>query len=234
MISNIFFDLDGTLADPKESIIRSFQFALEYLGRPCIAESEIFEFIGPPLRLSFAKVLSTGNKTVIEKAVSLFRERFSKEGIAEYNNYPGIAELLSDLYRKSYRLCVVTSKPKIYADKIVRQFGLDRWIDEVFGPELDGRLDDKSELVAHIIRNLDLVPNETVMVGDRREDIMAGKSNGTLTLAVTYGFGSQKEIMDSAPDYICHNPPEIKATLTQPEIINRKNCVNSNAGSLKQ
>ncbi len=234
MISNIFFDLDGTLADPKESIIRSFQFALEHLDRPRIAESEILEFIGPPLRLSFAKILFTGNKTVIEKAVSLFRERFSKEGIAEYGIYPGIAELLSDLYRKSYRLCVVTSKPKIYADEIVRQFGLHRWIDGVFGPKLDGRLDDKSELVAHIIRNLDVVPNETVMVGDRREDIMAGKSNGTLTIAVTYGFGGQKEIVDAAPDYICHNPAEIQLALTQPEMINRKNCVNLNAGSQNQ
>jgi phosphoglycolate phosphatase len=219
MIANIFFDLDGTLADPKESIIRSFQFALEHLGQPRIDESKILEFIGPPLRLSFAKVLSAGNKTVIEKAVSLFRQRFSKEGIAEYEIYSGIAEMLSELYQKSYRLCVVTSKPKIYADKIIRQFGLDRWIDGVFGPELDGRLDDKTELVAHIIRNLDLLPNETVMVGDRREDIMAGKSNGTLTLAVTYGFGSQKEIRESAPDYICHNPLEIQATLTQSEMI---------------
>jgi phosphoglycolate phosphatase len=220
MISNIFFDLDGTLVDPNKSIIGSFQFALEHLGRPRIAESQILEFIGPPLRLSFAKVLSTGNKTVIEKAVSLFRERFSKEGITEYDIYPGIEELLSDLYRKSYRLWVVTAKPKIYADKIVRQFGLDRWIDEVFGPELDGCLDNKSELVAHTIRYLDVVPKKTVMVGDRMEDILAGKSNGTLTLAVTYGFGSQKEIVDSAPDYICHNPSEIQAVLTQANMIN--------------
>jgi len=217
MISNIFFDLDGTLADPKESIIRSFQFALEHLGRPRIAESQILEFIGPPLRLSFAKVLATEKITVIEKAVSLFRERFSRKGIAEYNIYPGITELLSELYQKSYRLFVVTAKPKIYADKIVRQFGLDQWIGEVFGPELDGRLDDKSELIAHIIRDLVLVPHKIAMVGDRREDILAGKSNGTYTIAVTYGFGGQKEIRDSGPDYICHNPPEIQAALAQTE-----------------
>ena len=221
MISNIFFDLDGTLADPRESILRSFQFALERLGRPRIADSRILEFIGPPLRLSFEKILSTADKTVIEKAVSLFRKRFSRKGIAEYDIYPGIAELLSDLYRKSYNLRVVTAKPKIYADKIVQQLGLDQWIGDVFGPALDGRFDDKSELVAHIIHNLDIMPNEIAMVGDRREDIMAGKSNGIFTIAVTYGFGSQKEIEDSAPDYICHHPSEIQATLAQPDIIIR-------------
>jgi phosphoglycolate phosphatase len=215
MISNIFFDLDGTLADPKESILRSFQYALEGLGRPPIADSEVFEFIGPPLRPSFAKVLSTGNKSRVEKAVSLFRERFSREGIAEYDIYPGIATLLSDLYRRSYRLWVVTAKPKIYADKIVRQLKLDRWIAQVFGPELDGRLDDKSELVAHVIGRLNLVPSSIAMVGDRREDIMAGKSNGTLTLAVSYGFGSQKEIADSAPDFICQHPSDILTVLKQ-------------------
>jgi phosphoglycolate phosphatase-like HAD superfamily hydrolase len=55
--------------------------------------------------------------------------------------------------------------------------------------------------------------------------------DGTLTIAVTYGFGSEKEIMDSAPDYICHDPPDIQAALTQPEWINRNNGVNSKTGS---
>jgi phosphoglycolate phosphatase len=213
MISHIFFDLDGTLANPQESILRSFQYALEGLGRAPIADSEVFEYIGPPLRPSFAKILSTGNKALVEKAVSLFRDRFSREGIAEYDIYPGITALLSELCRNSYNLWVVTAKPKIYADKIIRQLELDRWIGEVFGPDLDGQLDDKTELVAHVIGHLNLVPSSIAMVGDRREDIMAGKSNGTLTLAVTYGFGSQKEIADSAPDFTCQHPTDILRVL---------------------
>jgi phosphoglycolate phosphatase len=231
MISNIFFDLDGTLADPKDSILRSFQYALEGLGRPPIADSEVFEFIGPPLRPSFAKVLSTGNKVLVEKAVSLFRERFSREGITEYGIYPGITALLSELYRRSHNLWVVTAKPKIYADKIVRQLKLDRWIGEVFGPELDGQLDDKSKLVAHVIGHLNLVPSNIAMVGERREDIMAGKSNGTLTLAVTYGFGSQQEIADSAPDFTCQHPSDILTVLTQKKPPNPNRHTGSKTGS---
>ena len=219
MISNVFFDLDGTLADPKESILLSFQYALECLGHPPIANERIFEFIGPPLRLSFAKVLSAGDKALVEKAVRLFRERFSRAGLAEYDLYPGIKTLLSDLSRKSYNLWVVTAKPQIYADKIIRQLGMGHRFGGVFGPDLDGQLDDKSELVAHVIGHLNLIPSSIAMVGDRRDDIIAGKTNGTLTIAVTYGFGSREEIADSAPDYICQRPSDILRVLTQTESL---------------
>ena len=79
-----------------------------------------------------------------------------------------------------------------------------------FGPELNGRFDDKTELVAHILAERDLKPEHTVMIGDRASDIAAGRANGTHTVAVTYGFGSLEEFTAVSPDAICHRPAEIR------------------------
>lgn len=145
--------------------------------------------------------------------MSLYRERFSKLGLFENRVYPGITELLTVLRENSCRLYAVTSKPTVYAEKIVRHFLLCSLFSGVFGPELDGQLDDKTELIKSTLANLALVPEETIVVGDRKEDIIAGKFNRTRTIGVTYGYGSEEEIVSSFPDYICRSPYEIQMAI---------------------
>jgi len=213
MISNIFFDLDGTLTDSKEGILKCFQYSLDELGLPYPAEIEVNDFIGPPLRVTFRKLLCSDDEILIERAVAIFRERFSNVGLFENKVYPGIPEVLSTLHGNSFKLYVVTSKVKTYADRIVDHFQLVQWFNEIFGAELEGRFDSKTELINFILNHLKLAADETVMIGDRKDDIAAGKANRIKTIGVTYGYGSSQEIIDSAPDYICNSPSEILATI---------------------
>jgi phosphoglycolate phosphatase len=53
----VFFDLDGTLTDPKPGIVRSIQHALGRLDRPVPEEEDLLWCIGPPLRSSFVHLL---------------------------------------------------------------------------------------------------------------------------------------------------------------------------------
>jgi phosphoglycolate phosphatase len=210
VLSNVFFDLDGTLTDPKEGIIKCFQYSLNKLGLPYSDELEVSECIGPPLRATFRKLLGTNDEFVIEKAVNLYRERFGKYGLFENILYPGILDLLATLHENSLRLYVVTTKPKIFADRIVEHFQLDQWFSDIFGTDLNGRFDDKGEHIEFILNHLKLAQEETVMIGDRRVDILAGKMNHLRTIGVTYGYGSKQEIIDSTPDHICDSPSEIQ------------------------
>ena len=75
-MDTIFFDLDGTLIDPKIGITRSLQYALRRLKRRVPHEDELTWCIGPPLRSSLVKIL--GDNSLADKAVSLYRERFSE------------------------------------------------------------------------------------------------------------------------------------------------------------
>jgi phosphoglycolate phosphatase len=210
MLSNIFFDLDGTLTDSKEGIIKCIDYALEKLGYPVPKGFNINDCLGPPLRVSFRRLLNSNDETLIERAVAIYRERFSAIGLFENKVYPGIPELLSALNEKSLKLYVVTSKPKIFAGRIMEHFQLAHRFDAIYGTELNGRFDNKADLIEFILQNRKLRAEETVMIGDKREDIVAGKANLTRTIGVTYGYGSLQEITEAAPDGICGSPSEIQ------------------------
>jgi phosphoglycolate phosphatase len=205
----LFFDLDGTLSDPSEGITKSVQHALECVGRPYPSKSELTRYIGPPLRWTFPRLLGTDDSDLVETAIGYYRERYETVGLFENEVYPSIPELLQQLRGDGYPLYVVTSKPTVYADRIIRHFGLDRFFIDVYGPDLDGRFDEKRELVEFILRERSLDPGRTVMIGDRARDVESGRANGTRTISVTYGFGSVEEIAAARPDEICHSPTDI-------------------------
>jgi phosphoglycolate phosphatase len=124
MLSHIFFDLDGTLNDSKEGIIKCIDYALEKLGYPVPEGFDINNCLGPPLRVSFRRLLNTNDEILVERAVAIYRERFSTVGLFENKVYPGIPELLTALNEKSLKLHVVTSKPKIFAERILAHYQL--------------------------------------------------------------------------------------------------------------
>ena len=205
----LLFDLDGTLTDPSDGITRCIQYALERLGRSYPPKSELVQFIGPSLRWTFPRLLESNDENLIETAVRHYRERFADVGLFENDLYPGVPEMLEQLRSEGRRLYVVTSKPKVYTDRIVRHFGFDRFFVDVFGPEFNGRFDDKQELLAFLLRELALDPERAIMIGDRARDIESGKAHGTRTIGVTYGFGSEEEITAARPDRICRSPSDI-------------------------
>ena len=121
-MDTIFFDLDGTLTDPKPGITRSIRYALQKLDHPVIpTEDELTWCIGPPLRSSFVKMLGEDSA---DRAVTLYRERFSEIGLYENRVYDGIGEVLTTLRHSGHRLFVATSKAHVYADRIIDHFGL--------------------------------------------------------------------------------------------------------------
>jgi phosphoglycolate phosphatase len=208
-VLTLFFDLDGTLSDPSEGITRSIQHALACLGRPYPSQEELKHYIGPPLRWTFPRLLGTDDGDLVEAAVARYRARYETVGLFENEVYPGIPELVQQLQEDGYPLYVVTSKPNVYSDRIIRHFGLDRFFSAVYGPELDGRFDEKCELVGFILRERSLDAKHTLMIGDRARDIESGRTHGTRALGVTYGFGSEEEIAAAGPDAMCHRPGEI-------------------------
>ena len=216
-VSTVFFDLDGTLTDPREGITRCIQYGLEQIGRPAPPREELVKYIGPPLRWTFPDLLGDEKSELIDAAIRHYRERFAEVGLFENQLYGGIPELLATLQQDGLALYVVTSKPTIYAERIVRHFDLDRYFVATYGPQLDGRFDDKGELIAHLLAERSLPPAETMMIGDRASDIAAGKINGLRTLAVTYGFGSVEELTAANPDIICDSPAAIRPAVIDGE-----------------
>jgi phosphoglycolate phosphatase len=199
---DLFFDLDGTLTDPVRGITLCLRHALVALGREAPPLDGLRRYIGPPLRRTFVALLATDESTVIEAAIAHYRERFSTVGLYENEVYPDVPEGLAALRRAGHRLWVVTSKPKVYADRIVEHFALTASFQGVHGSELSGRNADKIELIAHVLAAERLNPARTAMIGDRAEDVVGGRANGIGTVGVLWGYGSEEELRKAAPDVI--------------------------------
>ena len=211
--STILFDLDGTLTDPEEGITRSIGYALERLGAPPRDQAALRACIGPPLRLTFARLLATDDAPTIERGVELYRERFGAKGLYENRPYDGIAEILATIRGSGRRLFVATSKPTVFATRVLEHFSLIEYFDGVYGSELEGRFDNKVELDAELLRSEEVTPSATAMVGDRREDIVAARRNGVTAIGALYGFGSIEELTEAGADMLVEAPAELVAKL---------------------
>jgi phosphoglycolate phosphatase len=127
----------------------------------------------------------------------------------ENSVYPGIPELLTTLVGQA-DLWVATSKPRIFAEKIVEHFGLAPYFKGIYGSELDGRNSDKGELVALLLREQGLAPASAVMIGDREHDIIGAKKNGLRSVGVLWGYGSAEELANAGADRLVQSPDQLR------------------------
>ena len=203
----IYLDLDGTLTDPKPGITRSIQYALGRLDRVAPSEDELTWCIGPPLQASMRMLLGTDE--LADKALALYRERFSDIGLFENKIYPGVEETLAVFARSGRRLFVATSKPALYAQRIIDHFNLNRYFERVFGSELDGRRSDKTDLLSYALQSSGVNPTEAMMVGDRSHDMVGARNNGMTAVGVLYGYGSEEELLEAGAHHICATPKSL-------------------------
>lgn len=205
----IYFDLDGTLTDPKPGITGSIQYALKKLGRAVPSQDELTWCIGPPLHASL-KML-TGTDALADQALQLYRERFSEVGLFENSPYQDIHDTLAAVAATGARMFVATSKPAVYAERIVAHFGLRDYFERVFGSELDGRRVDKRDLLAYALEEAKVDPRHAVMIGDRSHDVIGARTNGMTAIGVLYGYGSEAELWDAGAHHICAAHPDVLA-----------------------
>jgi phosphoglycolate phosphatase len=204
---HLLFDLDGTLTDPKQGIVACIRYALQRLDIEIAADIRLESYIGPPLRDTFRSLC--GGDDDVEAAVGYYRERFATVGLFENQVYDGIPLCLEQLRDSADSIHLATSKPTIYAERIMQHFGLERFFDRIYGSELDGRLGDKTELISHILKREKQHAADTIMIGDRSFDMVGASNNKVRAIGVLWGYGSEAEIELAGADRICSHPAEL-------------------------
>jgi phosphoglycolate phosphatase len=206
---NLLFDLDGTLTDPFAGITKCISYALDMLGRELPPRESLRWCIGPPLKDSFAKLLASDDDALTEKALAFYRERFGTVGLFENEVYDGIPEVLEALQKNGHTLYVATSKPAVYAERIIDHFGFHHHFKYIFGSELDGTRSDKTNLISHILQKELIAPSETLMIGDREHDMIGAKENGIYGFGVLWGYGTKDELENSGAHAFFRTPREL-------------------------
>ncbi len=209
----LLVDLDGTLTDPAQGIVGSFRHALEAMGKVAPPAEGLTWIIGPPLRRSFAELL--GGPEMVEAALGAYRDRYGTVGLFEAFVYDGVPEALGALKVGGVRLILCTSKPRVYAIRILHHFSLAGFFDAAYGAELDGRFDDKGDLIAHILAEERLLPGALVMLGDRKHDVIGAARHGIPTIGALWGYGGEAELTAAGAAILCGRPDEVPAAFAR-------------------
>lgn len=201
------FDLDGTITDTGEGIMKSAQYALDAFGIFHEPEEKLRRFVGPPLDQSFREFYGLSQEQALA-AVEKYRERYREKGVFESPLYPGMQELLQELSGKA-AVCLATSKPLYFAGQILEMRGISPCFTLTVGANLDGTMTDKAQVIGEVLRRLGNPPKEeAVMIGDRRQDIIGAKAQGLETIGVQYGYAEEGELEHAGASHIV---PTVKA-----------------------
>lgn len=190
---SVLFDLDGTLTDPVIGITNSVAHALRRMGMPVPPREELYPYIGPPLKYGF-ETFSDVPADRSDEAVEFYREHFADKGLFENEIYGGVPEMLRDLCESGTGVYLATSKPTVFALRILEHFGIAEYFSGVVGSELDGRRTDKSEVIACVLDRYAVDPTASAMVGDRSYDMAGALKHGLYPIGVLYGYGSEEEL----------------------------------------
>ena len=202
------FDLDGTITDSGPGIMNAIRYAVKKRGLPDVPEEVLRSFIGPPLKEQFRSVfgLSDEEGTIM---VTTYREYYGEKGIFENRVYDGVPEVLQKLQEAGVRILMATSKPEKYAKQIAEHFGFDKYFDFIGGACMDGRRTDKHDVIEYVIDSCKVCRENTVMIGDRRHDMIGASKAGIRSIGVLYGYGSREELEEAGAERIAVTPGDI-------------------------
>ena len=205
----IAFDLDGTLTNPERGLVASFVYALGKMGVDYGEKAKLKRFIGPPIYEEWQRCFGfTPEEST--KALLVFREYYSVYGWWDNEIYPGVKEMLEKLKRAGKKIILATSKPEVFAKKILELFDISIYFDFIGGAATDKTRDKKSEVLEYGLQSIGARDrSRVILVGDRIYDAEGAKICGIDSLGVLYGHGSEEEVRSGGFTLVANTVEEI-------------------------
>lgn len=209
----ILFDLDGTVTDPMIVITKSVQYALNKFDIEVEDLNELCKFIGPPLKDSFMNFYNFTEEDALN-AITYYREYFSTKGLYENTVYENFEDMLISLKEKNKSLIIATSKPTVFAEKILEHFNLKKYFDFIAGSNLDNTRTKKADVISYALEQQGITEvSEIIMIGDREHDVIGAKALNIESIGVLHGYGSYDELSNSGANYIVKDVKELHSLL---------------------
>lgn len=188
----ILWDVDGTIVDASDGILRRLAITLEHFGKRPPTRAELVHWIGPPMYDSFQVNVGMTPADSTE-AVSFYRTLGKADGYTTGAKlFDGVGELIRDAAAAGIPQATASSKPEVQVDALMDHFDLSPFLTAIVGATLDERtLSAKSDIVAEALRRLRAAGVDTsrpVLIGDRHHDVEGGSENGVPVIFVRWGF----------------------------------------------
>ncbi|WP_438354742.1 HAD hydrolase-like protein [Microbacterium sp. CJ88] len=213
--SCILWDVDGTVVDASEGILRRLGIATRHFGHPEVTRAELVHWIGPPMFDSFRSQLGMTDAQAAE-AVAFYRTLGKQDGYTTGARlYPGVAALIADLHAAGVPQSTASSKPEVQVRALMDHFGLAPALEEMVGASTDERsLSAKADIVAEALRRLATLGvdiSRPVLIGDRHHDVEGGAAHGVPVIFARWGFSWPHESEGAAA--VVDTADELRALL---------------------
>ena len=194
----VVFDLDGTLIDTLTGLTEAVNLTLKEINKPYIyKKEEVKTFIGRGAKRLFALASKNDNNPA---EFELFLKNYERcQYISEV--FPGVKKTLLALKEKGYKLIIYSNKPDSILQKLIKEKLGDIEFSYVQGQ--DNRYPPKPDitLLTNILNKLNLKAEDGIYVGDSIVDLETARNANMKCVIFSFGYGDQKEIIDSSPDF---------------------------------
>ena len=207
-LTTFLFDLDGTLIDSIELIIRSYQHTIRTHRQLETAPEVWMKGLGIPLRVQFKEW--SEDPAEIDAMVMTYREYNLSHHDEMVTAYDGVVDAVKRLHQQGKRLGLVTSKFRSGAFRGLKKVGLEDVFHIVVGADEVANPKPHPEPVLTALSRLSARPEEAVFIGDSRHDMECGRAAGVKTAAVLWGPFGRSDLEDLHPDYWLETPSELE------------------------
>ncbi len=208
-IKLIAFDLDGTLLDSVPDLAVAADQAVQALGFPAVSEEQVRDYVGNGADVLVGRALSQSmtidpalDEALLVKARELFDDFYDKSGHKLSHLYPAVTETLAELKQAGFTLALVTNKPSKFVPEILAKHGIDKYFVDVLGGDAFPEKKPNPVALNWLMEKHNCQPEEMLMVGDSKNDILAAKNAGCTAFGLTYGYNHGEPIAASNPEFV--------------------------------
>ena len=213
------FDLDGTLIDSRADICRSLNRALARMGLAAIPEASISSYVGEGVKVLVHRAMRESTKTepslaAIESMAGIYLREYEAHMFDSTSLMPGVRETLDALDWGIF--VVITNKIERFSRALIEQLGVGSHFQLVLGGDSLPQRKPEPEPLLHAMAQFSVSSSESVMIGDSRFDVRAGKAAGALTCGVAGGFGPREDLEQEGCDIIVDTLADLPKYFTRP------------------
>ena len=205
--STFLFDLDGTVVDSVELILRSYRHTMRTHRGEEPPDDLWLRGLGTPIWVQLQHW--TEDPKEIAAMVETYRDYNMTHHDALVRPYDGIVSVVRRLNRLGKRLGLVTSKVRTGAVRGLKVAGLEAEFDIIVGADEVKNPKPHPEPVLVALELLGASAEGAVFIGDSRYDLVSGRDAGVKTAAALWGPFPRATLEDLKPDYWLQHPEDI-------------------------
>ena len=197
-ITDIIFDLDGTLIDSAPSILESYKLALEVNNIEPICQLNS-DLIGPPLMEALTKITGISDISTLNKLADDFKKYYDLGGYRSTKPFFGVGELLKECKFSGHRLHIATNKRLVPTTLILNYFGWKQYFKSIYALDsVSPSFSNKRIMLSALLDVENINLNSAIYVGDRFEDYQSAIDNDLNFLGAIWGYQDQKLVTNEA------------------------------------